>query len=46
MLEHKLYPDPVTALPVLTYKVCILEIYAQGRAGRLRALPTFIPLVF
>ena len=46
LLEHKSYPDPGTALQVLKYKVRILEMYAQGRAGRLRALPTVIPLVF
>ena len=46
LLEHKSYPDSGTALQVLTYKVRILEKYAQGRAGRLRALPTVVPLVF
>ena len=46
LLEHKSYPDPGTALQVLDYMVRILKMYAQGRAGRLRALPTVIPLVF
>ena len=46
LLEHKSYPDPGTALQVMDYKVRILKMYAQGRAGRLRALPTVIPLVF
>ncbi len=46
LLEHKSYPDAGTALQISTYKSRIWERYAQGRASRLRALPTIIPVVF
>ncbi|SDE07326.1 Rpn family recombination-promoting nuclease/putative transposase [Rhodospira trueperi] len=45
LLEHKSTPDPSTPLQLLGYMVRIWEAYAEGRAGRLRALPPIFPLV-
>ena len=45
LLEHKSTSDPGTAMQVARYKGRIWEQYAQGRARRLWAMPTVIPLV-
>lgn len=45
LLEHKSHSDPATALQIARCKIRIWEAYAQGKADRLRALPSIIPLV-
>ena len=46
VLEHKSRADPDTALQMMGYMHRIWQQYAGGAAGRLRALPPIIPLVF
>ena len=45
LMEHKSTVDPRTPLQLLSYMVRIWDRYAEGKAGRLRALPPILPIV-